>query len=397
VEIYQDNLSTPASHSLCEPCASEDQNLMGLRPSFVYLDELHYHRTSGVWDVFQTALDKKPGAMMLAATNSGYDRDTVCFRKREYSEKVLVGIVPDDTWFAWICGLDDDDDGNPDWEDESQWIKPNPCLGDAVMLDDLRTAAVQAKSDGEALNAFLRFRMCVWTTKHSSWGPAQRWPACGGRFSLFSLRGRRCWAGLDLSSTMDITAFVLIFEPSDRDPKWRVLPFFFLPKERIEWRSRRERVPYDIWARQGLFILTEGDIVDYRVVRQTILQARRVFDLQEIAFDRWNSSDVVRDLQEDGIEMVKFGQGFADMAMPAKRLGELVMGAELGHGDNPVLRWMVSNLIMAQDPAGNMKPDRAKSREKIDGVVALCMAVGRAMVAPPPKKSVYETRGLLVI
>jgi phage terminase large subunit-like protein len=380
--ISKENLCVPGTASKFEPCAAEDQNLMGLRPSFVCIDELHVHRSSGVWDVFYSAMGKRRQPLMFAITNSGFDRNSVCYRQREYSEKVLQGIVPDDTWFAWICGIDDEGQGDFNWEDESNWIKANPCLGGAVQLDDLRQAAKKAKEDPSSLNAFLRFRLCVWTTNFSHWMPMDKWDLCKLRLTYDQLRGRRCFGALDLSTTTDIAAFVLLFEPTDEDPLWYVLPFFFLPKDNIAFRCRRDRVPYDVWERHNLFELTEGNIIDYRFIRVRVNALREDFDIAQIGFDRWNSTEIVTQLgEEDGFEMLKVGQGMGSLFAPTKRLLELVLTQDIAHGGNEILRWMASNVIVQMDPAGNIKPDKKRSREKIDGIVALIMALFCAMAA----------------
>ncbi len=385
----RDNLSIPGTASKFEPCASEDSNLMGLRPSFICLDELHAHKSSGVWDVFVSAMGKRRQPLLFAITNSGYDQNSVCWRQREYSEKVLLGVIDDDTWFAWICGLDEEDIKDPNgWEDQRKWIKANPALGTIVQMDDMVSQAKKAKADPSALNTFLRFRLSVWTTSHTAWMPLDKWDACKHAIDLEKLRGRRCFGALDLSTTTDISAFVLLFEPTLEEPYWQVLPFFFLPKDNIQERCKRDRVPYDVWERQGLFQLTEGNVIDYKFIRAKILELREIYEIQEIAFDRWNATDLVRDLTDDGLEMVKFGQGFESMQAPTKRLLEIVLNRELAHGGNPVLRWMASNVMVKMDPAGNMKPDKEKSREKIDGIVALIMALGRAIAMPNSEGSV---------
>lgn len=382
VIVSKDNLADLETGSKFEPCAAEDSNLMGLRPSFVCIDELHMHSSSGVWDVFESALGKRPEALQYAITNSGMDRNSVCYRQREYSEKVANDVIPDDTWFSWICGLDEKDIEDPKgFEDESKWIKANPCLGTAVKVDDLRSRLLKAKGDPSSLNTFLRFRLCVWTTSFSAWMPMDKWDACKRPIDREKLRGRRCFGGLDLSTVTDISAFVLLFEPDDDDPYWRLLPFFFLPKENIAFRCKRDRVPYDVWARQGLFILTDGNVIDYRSIRAKINELRDEFSLTQIGFDRWNSTDIVTNLQEDGFELVRIGQGFAGMAYPTKRFLELVLRGDLAHDGNEVLRWNVTNVIVQQDPAGNIKPDKSKSREKIDGSVASIIAVSLVMNA----------------
>jgi phage terminase large subunit-like protein len=386
VIVSKDNLADLETGSKFEPCASEDQNLLGLRPSFVLLDELHVHPTSGVWDVFESALGKRIEALQLGITNSGFDRNTVCYKQREYAENVLRGVVPDDTWFGWICGLDPVDIEDPKgFEDESKWGKANPS--GAVRVEDLRARMLKAKADPSSLNAFLRFRLCVWTTEHSEWMPMEKWNACCRPIEREKLRGRRCFGALDLSTVTDISAFVLLFEPVDEDPYWRLLPNFFLPKENIAWRCRHDRVPYDVWERQGLFSLTEGNVIDYRAIRAKIHNLRDEFLIAQIGFDRWNSTDIVTNLQEDGFELVRIGQGFAGMAYPTKRFMELVLSGQFAHDGNEVLRWNVRNVIVQQDPAGNMKPDKSKSREKIDGAVASIIAVSLVMAATAPSSN----------
>jgi phage terminase large subunit-like protein len=380
--IGKENIFDPETNSKFEPCASEDQNLQGLRPSFVCIDELHAHRNAGVWDAFYSRLGKRKQPLMFAITNSGFDRNSVCYAQREYSEKVLNGTVPDDTWFTWICGLDPEELENPDgWEDESNWEKANPCWGTAVKLEELRKQAVKAKGDPSSLNTFLRFRLCVWTTSFSLWMPMDKWDLCSARVEIEKLKRRRCWGGLDLSTTTDIAVFALVFEPTAEDPRYHVLLWFFLPKDNVQWRSKRDRVPYDVWAREGLFELTEGSVIDYKAIRARINQASKDFWIQSIAFDRWNSSDLVTNLTEDGFEMVKVGQGFASMNSPMKRLMELVLTGEFAHAGNKVLRWMAVNTVAEMDPAGNIKPDKKRSREKIDGIVATILALTGAMGA----------------
>ena len=380
ISIARDNLCIPGTASKFEPCAAEDQNLMGLRPTFVCIDELHVHATSGVWDVFYSAMGKRKQPLMFAITNSGMNQNSVCYKQREYSEKVLKGYVPDDKWFAWVCGIDDEGKTDFNWEDTSIWIKANPCLGGAVSLDDLVDQARKAKEDPSSLANFLRFRLCVWTTSHSLWMPMDKWDACAHKIDRDALLGRRAYGALDLSTTTDVSAFMLLFEPTESDPYWRAYPQFFLPRANLERRVRKDRVPYDVWEKQGLFHLTEGAVIDYRYIRKTINDLQRDFNFYQIAYDRWNATEIVTNLGEiDGFEMVEMGQGFASMNAPTKRVMEMVLSGEVAHDGNPVLRWMASNVIAAKDPAGNIKPDKAHSREKIDGMVALIMSVFLAL------------------
>jgi phage terminase large subunit-like protein len=393
------NMCIPAAGSFFEPVSSEDKNLLGKRPSFTILDELHAHANSGVWDVFDSASGKRPNSLMFAITNSGFDRHSVCWNKREYVIKVLQGIIPDDTWLGWICGLDDEDIKDPNgWKDERNWPKAAPALGSIIRIEEMRRQAATAANDPSALNTFLRFQLSVWTSGNCAWMPMDKWDLCGALFDFEMLRGRACFGGLDLSTTTDVSAFVLLFPPIPTDPKWYVLPFFFLPKEAIEKRSKKDRVPYDIWARQGLFILTEGDVIDYDFIRSKVNEVAGEYQIKEIAYDPYNAQQLVTQLTGDGFTMVPLRQGFLSLNAPTKRLMELVLTGLLAHGANPVMRWMASNVIAAIDAAGCIKPDKAASKEKIDGIAALVDALARAIVVPvTSKKSVYEERGLLVI
>jgi phage terminase large subunit-like protein len=377
VTCVSDSIFIPGTAAKFEPCAASAELLLGLRPSFICFDELHESPNAKLWEVFESAMGKRDSPMLYACTNSGYDRHSICWRKREYSINVLTGIFDDDTWFAWICGLDDGDD----WEDEKNWIKANPGLGVMVKLKELREAAAKAKNDPASRNSFLRFRMSVWTESAVVWMPREVWAGCNFPIDMEALRGRTAYGGLDLSTTTDISAFVLVFPPEGIDTKWRILPRFYLPKESITDRVKRDRVPYDLWERQGLFTLTEGRIIDYDVIREDVRVLAEKFQIGSIYFDRYNSNDLVRRLEDDGFEMVKWGQGDVSMHAPTKRFMELALLGELAHGGNPVLAWMAANVIVTVGPTGLQKPDKQKSREKIDGIVAAIMALAGGMAA----------------
>ncbi len=376
VKNYRDSLFIAGTASKFQPLSSDEDSLDGPRPQCIIVDELHAWGPSGrkLWDVLANALGKRRSPLFFAITTAGSDRNSICWQQHEYSEKVLSGIFEDDTWFAWISGLDE----GADWEDEANWIQANPCLGVTVQLAELRSVVTKAKGDPASLNGVLRLRLGVWTQSHTAWMPMDKWDACAGEVDREALKGRPCFAGLDLSTSIDTSAFVMIFPPHGEDDQWRVLPEFFLPADNVEARVKRDRVPYDVWNRQGLFNLTEGNVIDYDVIRTRIKALGNDYDIKEIAFDRWGAQQIVTQLTGDGLTMVQFGQGFASMGAPTKRLMELVLAGELAHGGNPVLRWMAGNVMVEIDPAGNIKPSKSKSREKIDGITALCMGIARA-------------------
>lgn len=388
VTCVNDSIFMPGSAAKFEPVAASAELLLGLRPSFICFDELHESPNAKLWEVFESAMGKRDSPMLYACTNSGYDRHSICWRKREYSVNVLTGIFEDDTWFAWICGLDEDDD----WEDERNWVKPNPGLGVMIKLKELREAAAKAKNDPASRNSFLRFRMSVWTESDVVWMPREVWERNADVVDMEALIGRACIGGLDLATTTDISAFVLLFPPTEADDKWRLLPRFYLPAESLTNRVKRDRVPYDLWERQGLFTMTVGHITDYAVIREDVRQLGEMFQITEIVFDRYNSNDLVKNLEDDGFEMTKWGQGDISMHAPTKRFMELAQTGSLAHGGNPVLRWMASNVVVHIGPTGLEKPDRSRSREKIDGIVASIMALGRGMLTDGGNRPYTEPR-----
>lgn len=380
---YKNNLHCPISDSKFEPLASEYDSLDGLNIYAALIDELHAHKTRDLYDVLDTGTGSRRQPLLFSITTAGFNKESVCWELQQYTKKVLEGIIEDDTHFGMIYTLDDGDD----WEDESVWLKANPNLRLSVKIDDMRRQAKHAKEMPSQLNAFLTKRLNVWTESSVRWISSDKWNACNGKVDEKKLAGRPCYAGLDLSSTLDITALVHVFPPVDEGP-YQVLCRFWIPEDNIRERVRRDRVPYDVWVRQGYIQKTPGDIVDYNFILHQLGEDMEAFDLRDLAFDRWGSTQMIQSLQEMGFEdtkakhaprhLIQFGQGFASMAGPTKELEKMVISKEIAHGGNPVLAWMMSNVEIKLDPAGNMKPDKGKSREKIDGVVATIMGLDRA-------------------
>jgi phage terminase large subunit-like protein len=384
IGIYRDNLHVLATASKFEPLGADADFMDGLNPHGVIVDELHAHRTREVWDVLETATSARRQPLMFAITTAGYDRESICWELHEYAVKVLDGVIEDDTFFAFVSAGDEGDD----WSAEEVWAKANPALGVSVKLDDLRRKAAKAKETPAAQNAFRRLHLCEWTQQEERWLDLEDWNACAFPVDPEALRGRRCFAGLDLSSTTDLSALVLYF-PRD-DGLSEVLPYFWMPGDNIVKRMRRDRVPFTVWAEEGWIDLTEGNIVDYAAIRAKVHELAETYEIAEIAYDRWNATGLITQLADDGLTVTPFGQGFASMSAPTKELEKLVLGHLIAHGGHPVLRWNIANVMVRQDPAGNYKIDKAKSRDRVDGAVALAMAIGRAMVTPSESRSIYD-------
>lgn len=392
VKTFKDNLHIPNSASKFEPLGKDADTLDGLNVHAAIIDELHAHPNREMYDILDTATGARRQPMMFMITTAGFDRRSLCWQMHEYTEKVLSGVIEDDSFFGIIFTLDEGDD----WEDERVWSKANPNLGISVKTEDLRRQATRAKGMPAALNAFLRLRLNIWTQAETKWTPAEHWAKCGKAVDADGLRGRTCYAGLDLSSTMDITALVLVFPPAVEGDEYRILCRFWVPEDAMRERSKRDRVPYDVWVRQGYITATPGAVIDYDYIFDQVLADAAAFDLQELAYDRWNASQLIADLDKEKITtLIQFGQGYGSMNAPMKDLGKLIVEHRLAHGNNPVLTWMADNLVASQDSAGNIKPDKEKSTERIDGMVALIMALDRAI--RHVGSSVYDERGVLEV
>ena len=284
-----------------------------------------------------------------------------------------------------------------DWQDEKNWYKANPSLGHTITIDKVRDAYRKALETPADENMFRQLRLNQWVKQSVRWMPMDKWDECGGVVDPYVLEGRACYAGLDLSSTSDLTALMLAFPPTSEDEPYIALPFFWLPEETLSLRVRRDHVPYDQWAKRGFIQTTEGNVVHYGFIERFICELGERYNIREIAHDRWNATMMVQTLEDDGFTMVPFGQGFKDMSPPTKELMRLVLEHKLCHGGHPVLRWNMDNAYVRTDPAGNLKLDKEKSTEKVDGAVALVMALDRAMKNLNGGDSVYNHRGFLVL
>lgn len=380
INIVKDNLHMEATSSKYEPLGGDADSTDGLNVHGVVGDELHAWKSRELWDVLETATGSREQSLMVAITTAGIDRQSVCFEKSEYTRKILEGFedgsFTDDTWFGIIFTLDEGDD----WRDESVWVKSNPNLGVSKKWDDMRMKARRAEKMPAALNNFLRRELNVWVQGETKWMNMDAWRKCGGNILALDLpehlKGRTALAGLDLGSTSDLTALALVFP--DSDGYFDVVMRFWLPEDAIEPRSQ-EGTHYSEWVREGYIQATDGNVIDYDFVFAQIEEDLGNYHISRLAYDRWGAARVVQVLEKKGLEVAQFGQGYASMSSPMKELERLVLAGKLRHGNNPVLTWMADNLVASMDPAGNIKPAKDKSKEKIDGVVALVMALDLAL------------------
>jgi phage terminase large subunit-like protein len=342
----------------------------GFNASMVIYDELHAAPDRRLYDVLSTSMGAREQPLLLVISTAGYDRHSILWELYQHAKKVQEKPAIDPSFLPILYEAPE----GADWTKRRVWQKANPALGDFRSLEEMQTLAARAKEIPAQENNFRRLYLNQWTEQAARWIQMPAWDACQTPpVSRQALQKRRCYVGMDLSTTTDLTALVAVF-PDELG--FDVLAQFFVPKERILERSRRDHVPYDEWARQGVLTSTPGAVVDYDVLRQVLRQWAAEFSLQMVAFDPWNATDLVTRLQQqDGLPCVSMRQGFASLSAPTKSLEQAILSRRLRHDGHPVLRWNVSNVAVETDSAGNLRPNKNISTERIDGVVALIMAV----------------------
>ncbi len=380
------------TNSFYQVLSAEAYTKHGLNVHAVIFDELHSQPNRELFDVMTKGSgDARTQPLFFLITTAGTDRHSVCFEQHQKAEDILQGRKIDPTFYPVIYGASDD----ADWSSEDVWKKANPSLGHTIDIEKVRNAYLSAKDNPAEENIFRQLRLNQWVKQSTRWMQMEKWDACAFPVDERELLGRECYGGLDLSSSIDITAFVLVFPPRNDTEKYIFLPYFWIPEENMIRRVRRDHVPYDVWEKQGFLQTTEGDVIHYGFIENVIDDLGKKFHIKEIAFDRWGAVQMVQNLEGLGFTVVPFGQGFKDMSPPTKRLMELVLEKNIAHGGHPVLRWMMDNIFVRTDPAGNIKPDKEKSTEKIDGAVATIMGLDRAIRNEGSTGSVYDERGIL--
>jgi phage terminase large subunit-like protein len=391
-KVFRNSITFPQKGNTYRVLSADASLQHGHNPNAILFDELHTQKSRELYDTMQTGTGARSQPLLFTMTTAGASKTdgNICWEVHSYSEKVKNGIINDDTHLSVIYAADEKDD----IQDPETWKKANPNLGISVTEDYLTTEAKRASELPSYENTFKRLHLNQWTSTFTKWISDSVWMENYEEIDMESLKGKQCWGGLDLASTMDLSSLVLFFPMEDQ--KDVVLVWFWCPEQSAELRGRKYKLPYDEWIADGYIKATEGDVQDYAYIRDDINNIIKDYDLQSIAFDRWNSSQLIIQLsQQDGIPMSQFGQGYRSMSAPTKELEKMVLKKEINHLRNPVLRWQCENVTLQTDPADNIKINKKRSSEKVDGMVALVMAIGEWMTDENEGESIYNERGIL--
>lgn len=389
VSVYANSLVVETTASTYRALSSDAGIHDGYSPSCVIVDEYHAHPNNAMFDVMVSGMGARRQPLMFIITTAGFNRHFPCYGFRKNAVNVLDGVAEDDSLFVSIFSMDDDDE----WDDPANWIKANPNLGVSVDVDYIAEQVNDAKNRPEAVRNVKTKHLNMWVDAEKTWILDEKWQLCHGDTDIERLKGCVCWGGLDLSNTSDITAFALVFNENDRI---QVLLFVWIPEDSLAEKIKQSNASFGAWADAGYVSVTPGNVTDYDFIEADILKLYELYDIRAVAYDRWNASQAVIHLQSEGIDMSPFGQGYGSMSTPTKELERLTLTQNLEHFGNPVLRWMIASVAISTDPAGNIKPDKSKSTQKIDGVVATIMAIGQMMTDQAGEdKNPYASRGML--
>lgn len=386
--LYKNEIHAPA-HSKYKVLSADAYTKHGLNPHGIVFDELHAQPNRELYDVLRTGMGARRQPLFVMITTAGYDMQSICYEQYEYAQQVQAGTVVDPEYFVHITEAERDDD----WTDPAVWRKANPSLGVTVSEEFLAGECKRALASPAYQNTFRQLYLNQWVSQESRWLDMGQWMACG--LAAPDLSGRECYMGLDLASVGDIAAWAAVFPPVEEDEPWWVLPKFYVPGDNIVERGQLNRAPYATWVRDGYVTATQGNVIDYATIERDILAFAERYVVRQVGVDTWNAQQMAQNLAAAGLETWAVRQTFAGLSPATKELERLVLAQQVGHGGNPVLRWMVDNVTVVRDAAENLKPDKKRSRNKIDGVIATLNALDRAMRREGSGPSVYETRGVL--
>ncbi len=379
--------------------SSDYDTMDGFNPHVAVIDEYHAHKTDGILGVLETGMGSRVQPLLFVITTAGFNTESPCYHLRKVCVDILEKNKVDDTMFAMIFCLDEDDD----WQDESVWVKANPNIGTTPTWDFMRSATVKAVNEGYHSQVQFRTKnLNQWMRASHVWMPLSKWDAVGPKepWSLETMRATNavCFGGLDLSSTRDVTAFCLLFPPTLGWEHPRLKWWLFIPQETAHTRALNNGIDYLRWAEDGWITLTDGDWIDYDFIADEVLRITADLQVEACGYDRWHADHTVARLINAGMKMHPISQTSVNMNAPVKMYEKMLLSGEIEHDNNPVLRWMLGNVDLKTDSGGNVKFNKAKAANKIDGHQAAAMAIAEWMTAGTNSgRSIYETRDLIIL
>lgn len=383
VEIGKHDITVPETASSFKPLNAEGSTLDGLNIHCAIVDELHAHKTRAVYDVLDSATGARSQPLIVMITTAGSDRSGICYEQRDYTVKVLDGVIQDETWLGVIFTLDEDDI----WHDPAVWRKANPNLGVSVKMDDMEAASRKALAQPSAQANFLTKRLNVWVNSDSAWMDMQAWERCADHtLTVDQVKHLPVISGLDLASKVDVAAKINVHYDAEAD-HYYLLPTFWLPERAVE-QGRNSQ--YDGWRRAGHLQVTDGEVTDYDEIEDAIRADVRTLQMREIPFDPWQATQLSSHLLEEGAPMVEYRQTVQNMSEPMKQLEALVLQRKLTHNGNPMMTWMISNVVCHRDAKDNIYPRKERDEHKIDGPVAAIMALGRWIAGQQESKVIKQ-------
>ena len=392
LKVWTNSISyEKGSSGFFKPLAADSDTLDGKNPHCVIVDEYHAHKDDSVVDNMKSGMASRQQPIMWYITTAGFNKNRPCYDFRKVCINILKGILTQENLFVMIHTTDKDDD----WQDETTWIKSNPNLGSSVNLSFLQKEYIAAKNNPRKQVNFKTKHLNQWVDAENVWIEHETWLKCNkGDEDLEQLEA---YGGLDLASVRDLTSLALRFQKPDGTCSYLV--WFWMPEMNVEERVKDKGISYDVWINQGYIRTTPGNITDYDYIMTDIIAICEQLNVKKIGYDRWNSSQLVINLKDQGIEMEPIGQGYASMSAPTKEFEKEVLTGKMNHSGNPVLTWQISNVSLQQDPAGNIKIDKARSSEKVDGPVACVMARAMYMIdhgvdSKPDPNQIYAQSGI---
>lgn len=379
----------PANEGVYRVLSADIQQHEGLDISCSIVDELHVHKKRTLWDTLVYGGKAREQPMLWVITTAGeYDETSIGWEQHSYGERVIEGAIEDVEYLAIIYAASKDDD----WTDPAVWYKANPALGVVLEEEDMAADCREAQNEPRKQATFLRYRLNIWVQATESWMDIAEWKACIGDYRAHDLKGKPCWGGLDLSSSDDLTAFALMFPPGQGEDKYRLLSWHWIPRDKLSEKSRLNNATYDDWYRNGWLSLTDGNVIDLKFIRQSIVNLGKEYDIRGISYDRFfMATEIAQNLQdEDGFLIEPHGMGYVSMNPTMVEMERLILGRRIEHDGNPLFLWEMANVVAQVDPAGNMKPDKSERRRKIDGPVAALMALTGAMQMDICKRSILD-------